>query len=65
MLFYFLQLVEEVQARQPEVVSVLERAEHLHKDSAPHLPDKVRWDSERLAGCSASVRHAKLLSPVK
>lgn len=41
--------MEEVQARQPEVVSVLERAEQLYKDSAPNLPDKVRWDSEQLA----------------
>lgn len=49
LLFYFLQLAEEVQARQPQVASVLERAEQLYKDSAPNLPDKVMWGSERLA----------------
>ncbi|XP_075905519.1 dystrophin isoform X3 [Nelusetta ayraudi] len=37
------QLVEEVQARQPEVVSVLERADRLYEDSAPNLPDKMKY----------------------
>ena len=37
------QLVEAVQARQPEVESVLARADQLYKDSPPGQPEKV-WN---------------------
>lgn len=36
------QLIEEVQVKQPEVEFVLERADHLYKDSPPNQPGKVR-----------------------
>lgn len=36
------QLVEEVQAKQPEVEFVLERADQLYKDGPPSRPDRVR-----------------------
>ncbi|KAM4602180.1 dystrophin [Polymixia lowei] len=36
-------LIEEVQVKQPEVESVLERANHLYKDSPPSQPDKVKY----------------------
>ena len=36
------QVIEEVQVRQPEVESVLERAGQLFKDAPPGQPDKVR-----------------------
>ena len=38
----FLQLIEEVQVKQPEVESVLKRADQLYKDSPHSQPDKVR-----------------------
>ncbi|XP_067116720.1 dystrophin isoform X2 [Osmerus mordax] len=37
-------LVEAVQARQPEVESVLARADQLYKDSPPGQPEKERYD---------------------
>ncbi len=36
-----LQLIEEVQVKQPEVEFVLERADQLFKDSPPDQPNKV------------------------
>lgn len=53
--------MEEVQARQQEVVSVLERADRLYEDSAPNLPDKVRGTPSD----SGSVPRSALLLPVK
>ncbi len=38
----FLQLIEEVQVKQPEVELVLERADQLYKDCPPGQADKVR-----------------------
>ena len=37
----FLQLVEEVQVKQPEVEAVLERADQLFKENPPNQQDKV------------------------
>lgn len=36
-------LIEEVQARQPEVEFVLERGEQLYKDNPPSQPDMVKY----------------------
>ncbi|XP_049919112.1 dystrophin isoform X5 [Epinephelus moara] len=36
-------LVEEVQVKKPEVESVLQRADHLYRDSPPSQPDKMKY----------------------
>lgn len=40
-LLYFLQVNEEVRAKEPIIESVLNRADQLYKDNPPNQPDKV------------------------
>lgn len=42
------QLIEEVQVKQPEVEFVLERADHLYKESPPNQPGKVKESNTML-----------------